>query len=99
MIYNFTLSTNYVVTSKNINEIPLFIKNIKKYNFVSKNIFAFVRPIKSYKKNYKNYLPSFINIKNIFDNLEYSNKILIQYLPYCVLKKSLQKQYLDFFAK
>jgi hypothetical protein len=24
---------------------------------------------------------------------------LIQYLPYCVLKKSLQKQYLDFFAK
>jgi len=97
--FDFSLSTNYVVTSQNINNINIFLGLIKDYTFIEKNIFAFVRPIKVYKENYKNYLPNFNSIKKVFETLKYDNKVLVQYLPYCIIEEKYHKKYLDYFSK
>lgn len=97
--YHFNISTNYVVTSKNIDEVKTFLVLISKYRFIKKNIFAFVRPIRAYRWNYKNYLPSFLKIREVFSTLINDEKVLIQYLPYCIINEWLHEKYLDYFSK
>lgn len=98
--YKFILNTNYVITSKNINNVPEFITFISKYKYISKIIFAFVRPLKKYEKDYENYLPNIYDIKNIFENIADNElDINIQYLPYCILDNKFNEKYLNFFKK
>ncbi len=97
-IYNFNVITNYVVTSKNIDCVNDFLDLMGSYNYIQNHIFAFVRPIKSYRNIYDTYLPSFYDIKRVFEWLK-SPKVLIQYLPYCVLDERYHKTYLDHFSK
>lgn len=97
--YDFSLQTNFVITSKNIHEIPGFLEMVSKMSVIKNYIFAFVRPLISYRDNYKNYLPDLGEIKKIFETVEFNNKIRIQYLPYCVLDESFHESYQDSFAK
>lgn len=83
--YNFQLFVNYVVTSKNLDEVPWFIARMDQFSWIQKYIFAFVRPLKKYKKLYHTYLPKFIDIKRIFESFALHEKVRIQYLPHCVL--------------
>ncbi len=97
--YNFSIATNYVVTSKNLSEIPDFVRLMDSFPMLEHYIFAFVRPLQSYNKMYKHYLPSFTDIRSVFQSFPIHPKVSIQYLPLCVLDPAHQKQYQSLFLK
>jgi MoaA/NifB/PqqE/SkfB family radical SAM enzyme len=97
--YTFSLATNYVMTDKNIQDIPAFVQLMDHFSVIEKYIFAFVRPLQSYKKLYKYYLPKMIDIKERFESLPIHPKILIQYLPLCILDEKIRDMYQWDFGK
>jgi hypothetical protein len=80
-------------------EVPNFIQKMDAYTMLEKYIFAFVRPLPSYKKAYKHYLPKFADIKYIFESLPIHPKIMIQYLPKCILSKIYREAYQKDFIR
>lgn len=97
--YQFSIATNYVVTSQNIVEVEKFIQLMDQFTMLEKYIFAFVRPLRSYNKLYKHYLPQFQDIKKIFESFPIHPKLSIQYLPLCILSERHRKEYQSMFIK
>jgi len=97
--YWFSVATNYVITSKNVAEIPGFVKRMEAFPMLEKYIFAFVRPLQSYHKLYRYYLPNLADIRNIFGSMQLYPKIAIQYLPLCILDNEKRQVYQEIFLK
>jgi len=97
--YQFMIASNYVITSKNIHEVPSFIRMMDQYPMFDKYIFAFVRPLNSYKKMYWFYLPTFDEIRSTFESFPIHAKVNLQYFPKCILKKEYREAYQDIFTK
>ncbi len=97
--YEFEMFTNYVVTLKNIEDVPRFIGYIQKYTYLKNYIFAFCRPLPLYEETYGEYLVPFSLLKKVFDSLPLDKKIRIQYLPYCVLDPEKNEVFQEGFFK